>query len=261
MNRLVSLALVLMVLVVGLVSAPGCGGGGTSGGEASAAIVDQLSSVQADPEFIQAATEALEASGFVVDVYQGDEITVDLYRSLSGGGYKLIVYRAHAGLLSHSGSSGQEVTRATAIFSNEPYSEDQHVLEQLDGQLAKARVGEGYPVVFAIGARFVTRSMEGAFDDTVVIMMGCNTLYLQDLAQAFVNAGASAYIGWGGLVTLDYVDQATVELLNSLSQEGVTVAQAISSTMATVGTDPYYDAFPTYFPGEAGSSTLAELTR
>jgi len=35
---------------------------------------------------------------------------------------------------------------------------------------------------FGIGDEFVTQSMEGKFDNTVVIMTGCSCLYLNDLA-------------------------------------------------------------------------------
>ncbi len=91
---------------------------------------------------------------------QGDEITVDLYRSLPAHGYKLIIFRAHSGLLSHREDSEIVVRRATAIFTNEPYSKCKHISEQLDGQLARARVAEGYPEVFAIGARFIKHSQD-----------------------------------------------------------------------------------------------------
>lgn len=108
------------------------------------------------------------------------------------------------------------VTRATCLFTNEPYSEREHVKEQLNGGLARARVTEGYPIVFAIGARFIKHSMEGEFKNTVVIMMGRHCLYLMDLAQAFVDTGASSYLAWDGLVGLDYVDHATITLMQKI---------------------------------------------
>jgi hypothetical protein len=48
-------------------------------------------------------TKELEDYGFEVDVYQGDNITVDFYRRLPTYGYRLIVFRAHSGLLAEDG--------------------------------------------------------------------------------------------------------------------------------------------------------------
>ncbi|TET88142.1 MAG: hypothetical protein E3J34_00925, partial [Dehalococcoidia bacterium] len=49
--------------------------------------------------FIDKMTQVLEAYGFKVDTYQGDEVTVDFYRQLPTYGYNLIIFRAHSGLL------------------------------------------------------------------------------------------------------------------------------------------------------------------
>jgi hypothetical protein len=35
--------------------------------------------------------------------------------------------------------------------------------------------------------------MEGTFKDTAIIMMGCDCLHFQDMAQAFIEKGASTY--------------------------------------------------------------------
>ena len=55
---------------------------GFGSAETKAAIVDQLYSLQPNPIFVDGMVEELEAGGFEVDIYQGDEVTVDLYRKL-----------------------------------------------------------------------------------------------------------------------------------------------------------------------------------
>jgi len=45
-------------------------------------------------------------------------------------------------------------------------------------------------------------------------MMGCATAYQKDMAKAFVDKGASVYIGWSASVCLDYVDEATINLVD-----------------------------------------------
>ena len=224
-------------------------------GKLKAAIVDQLHSLQPNEAFISEVTRELEDYGFEVDIYQGDEVTVDLYGRLPGYGYKLIIFRAHSGLL---GSEGEVIER-TCLFTNEPYSETKHVAEQLSDQLAMARIDENHPWVFGVGDKFVTRSMEGEFDNTVIIMMGCSCLYLEDLAQAFINKGASAYLAWDAAVDLDYVDKATPYLIRQLCVDKVTVGKAVASTMNVVGPDPKYGAVLQYFPPQSANKTITQL--
>ena len=259
MKRYLFVALVMLILVLpGLVLLSGCSAPSTdTGTEAQAAIIDQLYSLQPNQAFIDDTVEVLNAYGFEVDVYQGDEVTVGLYRRLPAYGYKLIIFRAHSGLF----LSGGEVVKATWVFTNEPYSPTKYVDEQLSGRLAQARVREGEPFFFAIGSEFVTDSMDGQFDNTVVIMMGCSCIYLYDLAVAFAAKGCSAYLAWDAPVGLDYVDEATTNLIENLCAEDMTIKQAVDKTMSEVGPDPDYQARLKYYPLESGNSIIKELTR
>jgi hypothetical protein len=250
--------LLLTLLTISLLPLPACSQAPNSSTEpAKAAIIDQLYSLQPNEDFISEIIEELEAYGFEVDIYQGDDVTVDLYGQLPSCGYKLIIFRAHSGLL---GSKGQTIKR-TCLFTNEPYSERKHVPEQLSDQLAMARIDENHPWVFGIGDKFITQSMEGEFNNTVIIMMGCSCLYLEDLAQAFVEKGASAYLAWDVTVDLDYVDKATPYLVRQLCLEKVTIKKAVASTMNVVGPDPKHKAVLKYFPPSSGDKTLKELIR
>ncbi|MGA2670364.1 MAG: hypothetical protein ABSF21_02955, partial [Dehalococcoidia bacterium] len=229
-------------------------------GKLKAAIVDQLSSFQENEAFITNVTSELENYGFEVDLYQGDNITVDFYRGLSGRGYKLIVFRAHSGLLGED----EEVYYKTTLFTNENYTTTSHVTEQLDDRLVMASVGAGYPMVFGIPPKFISESMKGKFDNTVIIMMGCSGIYLTDLAEAFIGKGASAYLAWDGSVELDYVDEATAYLIGQLCSENATIKEAVDSTMSVIGTDPKHGAelkYYPYYPSGTGDKTLEELIK
>ncbi len=212
--------------------------------ETKAAIIDQLYTLQANPVFIEQTTQILNGYGYKVDNYRGDEVTVDLLRGLPELGYRVIIFRAHSGLL---GSEGKAIPK-TCIFTSESYSETRHIPEQLSGKLAKARIDQNNPWVFAIGSDFVTQSMKGKFDHTFIITMGCSTLYIDDLAKAFVNKGASAYVGWNASVDLSYVDSATITLLKELGIENTTIKQALAATMKSAGPDPYWGAKLYYYP-------------
>jgi hypothetical protein len=229
-----------------------------NGGGLRAVIVDQLSSVKENEAFVTNVTEQLEDYGFQVDIYQGNNVTVDLYRQLPAQGYKLIVFRAHSGLLAEN-----EVTQdRTVLFTNEGYSQLSHYDDQLHDRLVMARVDQYHPMVFGIPPKFISESMKGKFDDSVVIMMGCSGLFERDLAQAFVGKGASAYIAWNGTVELNYVDEATPYLIEQLCSGNVTLKEAVDSTMAVIGPDPDHKAgleyYPTY-PLDSGDKTLQQL--
>jgi hypothetical protein len=226
-------------------------------GKPKAAIVNQLSSLPGSEVFVAEVTEELEGYGFEVDLYQGDEITVDFYCGLPTHGYKLIIFRAHSGLLAED----EEIKDRTVLFTNEEYSESNHVVEQLNDRLVMARVGEGYPMVFGIPPKFISESMEGRFDDAVVIMMGCSGLFSRDLAKAFVDEGASVYLAWNGSVELYYVDEATPYLMRQLCSGNLTIKEAVGSTMDVIGPDPEHKAVLKYYPLHNGDKTLEELIK
>ena len=226
-------------------------------GELRAVIVDQLSSLQENETFVTNVTKELEDYGFEVDLYQGDEITVDFYRQLPTHGYKLIIFRAHSGLLAED----EKVDYKTTLFTNEGYSTAKYVTEQLHDRLVMARVGEGHPMVFGIPPKFITESMNGKFDDTVVLMMGCSGLFLEDLAEAFVDKDASLYLAWNGSVELYYVDAATPYLIRQLCSGNLTIKETLDITMDVVGPDPEHGAGLKYYPSNNGGKTLKELIK
>jgi len=267
MGAMTKQILPLILFIIALCLFPACSPvPNTSTETPKAAIIDQLYSLQPNQAFISDATKKLEDYGIEVDIYRGDDVTVDFYKKLPSYNYALIVFRAHSAvhgyemvsLQPRSGSlSGEgETIKRTCLFTNERYSQMKHVAEQLSDQLAIARIDENHPLVFGIGDKFVTQSMEGEFDNTVIIMMGCSCLYLDDLAQAFINKGASTYLGWNATVDLDYVDKATAYLIGQLCVEKVTIGKAVTSTMNVIGPDPKHKARLKYYPSQSGSHTV-----
>ena len=262
MKRSFCIALASLILALpGFILLSACSAANPRVEANKAAIVDQLYTLEPNQAFISEATTALQNNGFKVDYYKGDEITVDFYRSLPTLGYKLIIFRSHSGLQTGTAhlSSGDKTVGRTYLFTNEPYSTTAHIGDQLSDQLAKVKIDETHPWAFGISAGFVRQSMQGNFDRTFVIMMGCSTLYMDDLAQSFVERGASAYTGWDASVGLDYVDHTTITLLERLFLNEVPVAAAVRDTMQEKSTDPNWGANLKYYPNSCGKQTLTEL--
>jgi len=203
-----------------------------------AIIFDQLSLTFPNQTFVQTATNILTTANYTVYYYEGNQVTVDLYRSLPARGYSLIVLRVHAAL-----GAGEQPP--VALFTAEPYSNTRYVPEQLNDQLIKVAygiVGQEISYYFAIWPNFVKYSMNGKFQNTTIIMMGCDGFKYMHMAEAFIEKGAKAYISWNSKVSASHTDQATIQLLKHLITEKQTIKQAIAETMEEVGPDPSYQS-------------------
>jgi hypothetical protein len=213
-----------------------------------AAIVDHLSLTAPNQTFVQTATNILEKAGYMVDYYPGEEVNVEFYRNLATHGYSLIVLRVHSTFTDES----------VALFTSENYSYNEYRDEQLAGRLGavaftKEEADKGI-IYFGIMPSFITQSMKGTFNNTVIIMMGCDGLMYTPMAEAFVQKGAKVYIGWSGPVSASHTDQATTQLLQDLITERQTIKQAV----AEIEPDPTNGSIMKYYPIEEESYIIPE---
>jgi len=219
-----------------------------------AAIVDQGSlSPAAGPNtvFIETATNTLKQAGYTVDYYPGEKVTVEFYRNLPTHGYKIIVLRVH------SATGGYPTV---ALFTSELYSTSKYVYEQLTGKLDSVRFYyEDIDRFFGIPPSFIESSMKGKFNNTIIIMMGCEGLKNPSMAEAFIEKGAKTYISWNGSVSASHTDQATTHLLQHLITEKQTIKQAVDNTMKEVGADPSSNSILSYYPNDAENYTIQNI--
>jgi hypothetical protein len=118
-------------------------------------------------------------------------------------------------------------------------------------------------IYYGIVPSFIEQSMKGEFKNTIIIMMGCEGLgYVNDntsqtytdMAEAFIEKGARVYIGWNGWVSVNYSDQATLDLLQNLLLKNQTINDAVG-----VGKDPYYNSTLAFYPNDAGNYTFQNV--
>jgi len=218
-----------------------------------AAIVDQLSSRQEfeNMTFVKTANETLTAAGYTVTYYKGSDVTVDFYRTLPSHGYKILILRVHSALRQSNG----ELTAPLSFFTSEPYSVDKYQYDQMQpNRLDIAMYHEGGEQYFGILYGFVAHSMQGRFQDTVIIMMGCNGLdryaRSQTMVQTLIGKGAKVYIGWDEAINVQHTDSATARLLHNLLVENRTIKDAVNKTMQEVGPDPYFESKLKYYPSK-----------
>ena len=253
--------LVIIAAILALAAlVPACGPGPAETGSPRAAIIDQLYLMEPNPAIITEATAIMTSAGFTVDLWQGENITVDFYRQLPQRGYKFILLRAHSGTL--MSLEGEKVTQlgTTYLFTGEKYTPTKYAAEQLTDKVSNAMMSDKYPLVFAVNSEFVAKDTKGSFANTVILAMGCESYYMDDMAAAFRQKGASTYIGWNTVVTLEHTDKATLDLLLNLCREKMTVAQAVARTMDNVGPDPYFETYLKYLSSD-GDRGLQELIK
>jgi hypothetical protein len=216
------------------------------------AIVDQLSIQWPDAAFNQTIQGILNQTGLQVDYYPSEDVTVDFYRHLPSHNYKLVIFRVHS--TSETGSTG--LPPWVVFFTSENYSDSAHVSEQLDMRLVYVKFPDVEQLYFGITPTFVQNSIEGRFNDTTIIAMGCEGLNQTTMADAFIQKGAKAFISYNGPVSEMYTDNATVCLLRHFVTEKHTVQDAVKETMNDVGPDPQYKSILMFYPNNAGENLL-----
>lgn len=216
-----------------------------------AAIIDQLGEEVQNSDFNETGVVAniLENAGFNVSYHRSETVNVNFYKGLARYNYGVIILRAH--------SATREGETIVDFFTSEEFNGDKHVSEQNNGWLTKGiyswKLEKFY---FAITPEFV-KNLEGCFPKSIVIAMGCNSLNktCTEMAAAFIEKGAKAYLGWTGLVQCSHTDNETVKLIRQLLVENKTLSKAVG----TLDYDPLYGSRMNYYPLEASDLKISSL--
>lgn len=191
-----------------------------------AAIIDQLAEHFPNPGFNETVTNLLRDAGFNVSYYGYETVNVGFYRELVKRDYGIIILRAHSAL--------REDNKTVDLFTSEEYDPNKYGDMRGKGLLTKGEYlfeQESGQFYFAITPKFI-ESLEGYFPKSIVIAMGCWSLKpeCEQMANAFINRGAKAYVGWTEIVLHEDTDQETVRLLEMLLKKNRTLADAIDKT-------------------------------
>ena len=103
--------------------------------------------------------------------------------------------------------------------------------------------------------------MKGSFYKTVIIAIGCASLHTTEMAQAFVEKGAAAYVGWNASLTAFYGDLATLSVINHLLLGNQTIKEAVDAAMIEVGPCPMDELGTTsvlsFYPSSSQNYTIS----
>ena len=190
----------------------------------TAVIVDQLAADFPDPSFVSSVTSTLQNHGFNV-TYYNESLDVNFFKTLASSNYGLIILREHAALRNDSST--------VDLFTSERYAPGVYDQDLSNGLLA---LGEYYSspgdVYFVLSSLFI-ENLQGRFPNSIVIAMGCQSLKpgsARALAQAFLDKGAKAYIGWSDIIFPQDTDTATAGLISMLLDENETIGDSVRGT-------------------------------
>lgn len=241
----------------------------------NAALVDHLSFFpeQRNQTFVEDAANLFRKGGLTSTYYDGDKTKVDFYRDLPSYGTDLMILRVHSAIMkTETGAidklglfTSERYYNASDAYTKYPEDVENERLVIAFFNETERELGISY---YGIVPEFIEESVRGDFEDAIIVMMGCEGLgytnsitgarfNYTDMAKAFVNKGAKAYIGWNGLVTVSHTDQTTVRLLRNLILEKQTIGEAVEAVMKEIGPDPYFNSSLVYYPIEAGNSQVS----
>jgi hypothetical protein len=235
-----------------------------------AAIIDQLGKDIPNSEFNSTVADLLVRGGFPatsVFYHRSEDVTVDFYGGLANYNYGIIILRAHSAL--------REGQTTVDLFTSENYTDalaNEYSHKYGSKLLVRGEYlwhpGEFY---FAITSDFI-ESLNGYFPKSIVIAMGCWSIRPSEpgwrwMAEAFIEKGAKAYIGWTDIVYPQDTDNETISLLNMLLIENKPLGDAISKTRSyqtqfenqTFTT--HLDFYPKSGPNSAVNLTISDLVK
>jgi hypothetical protein len=205
----------------------------------TAAIVDQLGTSNPNPDFVENATTLLENAGYNVVYVPAEQVTVDFYRYLPAQKLDVILLRNHASASAVDDNGETVVEDSVSLSTSEPIS-DNYPTERNARRLgAFAPIGED-ALYFSIRWDFFKYDAVGEFDDSVIVMMGCEGLRANKTAHTFLEKGASSVVGWSNLVSAPHMDQATLYLLEQWLAREKSLVEAVTSTRLDIGPDPAF---------------------
>lgn len=243
-RRMISRKGVLLLLVVaspflllqvlpGIIAGTQCGNSVAVHIPLRIALVNTLSQNQ-DDSFVKAVGALAGNAGYSFDYYPFGQGSVDFFKHLPQKGYSIILLR----------TDSDAVTGAVA--TSDRYNQYQYPGEQLSDSVARIKVNGTFYEYFGLTPKFI-QNMCGRFSGTTILAMGCFTMSSTDMAQAFVQKGAGAFVGWDKGVLAAYTDTVFASLLGLVLQ-GKSISYSVNQVMQTFGPDPSYQARLHYFP-------------
>ena len=209
--------------------------------KSKAVLIDGIALTDPNPEFTRSVKEILSKANITLDIYEGEEVTINLLRKI--GGYGLIILRLHSAI--------DKELRFLYIFSAERFNETGY------RETEPTAIREGVPFYgnesyFTLRGDLLGDLSGKGLNGSIIILMGCNGTNSQQIIENLFDRGVKAIIAWDGYVDLNYTDKITIELLKAVYEEHMNFDEAVKKVMDERGADPTWKSRLEYLANSSG---------
>ena len=217
--------------------------------------LDELSPSGETIPFVNETRKLLEGVGVAVEYVGVEDVTLEVYQNLAK--YNLVILRVHSGILVEDDDEKIVCFFSSEELSKQKFRKYNDWFEKKYLANATLELPNGTKKSFiGVKPNFIKNCLNGEFQDSIIIAMGCNSLESYSMARAFVDdRKALVYIGWTHGVTVNHTDSATLRLLKSFFEKNETIKEAINEASA----DPKTGARLTYYPYDTGNLCPKEI--
>jgi len=190
-----------------------------------AALIDGIALTKPNPSFTESIRESLSKANITLDVYKGEEVTIDLLKNVSG--YGLLILRLHSAIDNHG---------FLYLFSAERFNETEYNMRFSADERSTGAVREGRTFedesYFALRADLLGYMNYGGLNGSIMILMGCNGTNSDHAINRLFDRGVRAIIAWDGYVDLDHTDNIIANLMKDVYEGGMNFPDAIKKIMS-----------------------------
>ena len=211
-----------------------CGSPDTWPTNSSAILLDPFDwqgGVFHNPGLFNAIKSDLQSAGYSVSYYKNTQVTISLIETKLDKG--VVFNRGHGGYDSS--------TRQVIICSGERWNSSKYQYEQSQGWVVRAWIlhyGQYYD--FFTYTPGLISNYYSNLPNSLIYMESCEGLKNSTMANAWLNAGAGAYMGWTKSVLVVDGDAAAEENFHDMCINGLSVCQVVKKGYISAGAKLQY---------------------
>ena len=179
------------------------------------------------PSGTQELTQLLTDGGYSVQSYVDENANVNNFKKIPSGS-ELVIFRVHSSI-----NQGK-----VWLFTGEPYSHENHAVEQLVDSVHRARANSTAEYYFATSTNFFMDNLPELCGSNILVL-GCDAAASNDLAEVFLEKGASSFVSWDGPVSLEHTDLVFKGIITQYVH-GVDIQTAVEESINQYGADPCF---------------------
>ena len=184
--------------------------------------------VFSNPDLMSAVENDLQNAGYTYTYLANDKVTLSVIEN-DLATYGVIYNRGHGGTSGNTVviSTGEAWTSDTTTKYSTEYNNDEIV------EVAIQDLNGNYHYFIAYTPKLIQDHYTN-LPNSLVYMESCESMKFSNMGDAYVGAGAGAYMGWDKSVSVSYGDDSTNTIFDMLCLQGKSVDDVVNA----IGPDP-----------------------